>query len=224
MQSAVIGFVAVAILPLIYLGIPNPVLFAWYYKHPRTPVPPAVQRRVDRTNNVIPFVAVGLLFLSVLGLLRATPYGLRTLGFTAHSLLGAAPKGVAAGCGCLLLYAVVLVVVRPTAANLKDHLAMKWSIVPWLLLGIAAAIGEEMWRVFCLISLAGMGRYFAIAVTTLAFGVAHIPPLGRALGATAFGAFAAHLFVSTNVPWVPLFAHAVLNVGVFFLLRLSTRL
>jgi membrane protein DedA with SNARE-associated domain len=103
----------------------------WGYEHGKERVPAAVQRRVVRANKVMPFLAVGLLCLSVLGLLRSTNGSLRTLGFTGDSLLPAV--GAVAGLG-KNVYVIAFVVIAVVAGS--------WIVTR---VGLFSALAE-LWR------------------------------------------------------------------------------
>ncbi len=219
MPRFILGLFATFLLPLLYLGILNPVLFRWHYKHGNTPPPPDLARRAERVDNLIPFVALATVFVAVLGLLRWAGQNLGSLGLIYAGIQPAAAYGIAAGLIWLSLYAGVIFLFRPTAQDFSQHLPARWGLPLWLPLSLSSAIVEEVWRAYCLISMAEFGNVIAISLMAAAYGLAHLLPLGRALSATLFGIFAAYLFLNSGLLWVPIFAHAVMNIGVFFLIR-----
>ncbi len=57
------------------------------------------------------------------------------------------------------------------------------------------------------------GVAMGVTVTSLASALAHVPPTGRAVFAGVFGSFAAFLFLASGSIWVPVFAHATVDLG-----------
>lgn len=218
-----LGYFAASLLPLLYNLIPNPVLFRWYWSHRETPVPADVAQRAELVGNVIPFFAQGTL-LAVLWMLishsRLTP---RALGLTADDWESGVGFGVLAGLAWLGFYVVVLLAFRPSAERLARNWAVQVGLVYWLLLSASSAIVEEVWRAFCLVMLGEHGNAIAVGVTTVAFGLGHPMPLGRALSVMLFAIYAASLFLETRSLLVTVLAHAIVNIGVFVLIRLKTR-
>jgi Type II CAAX prenyl endopeptidase Rce1-like len=219
LRPVLAGLFAALLLPILYHGIPNPVLFRWHWKHGSSTPPTDLADRAKLIDRLIPFVALGTIFLAVIALLHRATLTLQSLGLTHTGLRASAAYGLAAGASWLAVYAGILLLVRPPPSNFADHLPARWRLSLWLPLSLFSAFVEEIWRAYCLISLADLGKTVSISATTLAFGLAHLQPPGRLLSAMLFGAFAAYLFLATQQVWVAICAHAIVNVGVFFLIR-----
>jgi membrane protease YdiL (CAAX protease family) len=211
------GFICV-LLPILYVALPNPILFRWYWNNSTdAALPSDVEYRAAVLHALL---AQGMLATILWQLSRHT---LPSMEMGLHVSRLAVGIGIAAGSGWLLFCALVLTTLRPTREVLAKHRAVRWPWQFWMSLSVSSAIVEEVWRAFCLLALSQLGHGAVVCVTAIAFGMAHIRPTARAIFATAFGIFAAWLFLATRSVWPNIVAHGIVNVGLFFLIRLAAQ-
>lgn len=185
-------------------------------------MPPDIEDKAERAGKAILFGVQGVLLATLSILAWSSCLTLETLEFRSDGWRQAFTPGILAGSGWLTSYLVVLVVFRPTAVHFARHLPARSDFSFWLALSLSSAFVEEIWRAFCLVALAAQGNVVATIVTTGTFGLAHARPCGRAISATLFAIYAAWLFLTVKSLWATVFTHALVNIGVFFLIRLST--
>jgi membrane protease YdiL (CAAX protease family) len=172
-------------------------------------------------GNAIPFIAQ-ILMASILWLLiRHSGIRLATLGLSSEEWEKAVLKGVGAGLAWLGIYVWLLLRFRPGKEVIARHKLLQRSAAFWIPLSLTSAVIEEVWRGFCLVALAGHGDVEAVAITAIACGFAHARPRGRAVSATVFGLYMAWLFLSTRSLLAMVPAHAIVNIGTLYLIRLS---
>lgn len=215
-----IGYVVTFLLPLLYQSLPNPIGLRWYWRHGDAPMPPELERRAVMASTIIPvfqlvaLVAVLWFVLSRHSLRDALRWDPERSGWMALS-------GAVAGCGWLMIYAAIFARVRPSKHMLARHQFMQRSPAFWIPVSMTAAVFEEIWRAVCLTGLSSVGRVHAIALTSVAFGLAHAQPLGRAVSAAACAVYLGVLFFWTRSVMAPIVAHAVINLGTILLVRIA---
>jgi Type II CAAX prenyl endopeptidase Rce1-like len=184
-------------------------------------MPPEVEKKAVTLGNAMPFMAQ-IILASVLWLLiRHSGFRFATFGLILDGWEKALFWGGLAGLGWLGIYVLLMLLFRPSKEILARHMLLQCSAAFWIPLSLTSAVVEEVWRGFCLVSLAGHGAVEAVAVTAIACGLAHAKPRGRAVSATAFALYAAWLFLSTHSLLATVPAHAIVNIGTLYLIRLS---
>jgi hypothetical protein len=115
------GLIAAVLLPVSRAVIPNPIWARWYWTNGRTPMPPALTRRSQRVELVIPFASLAVVALGLGILLDASDVTIETL---IHLHPGRAIVwGTAAGLGWLAPYAVLWRTAKPGAGRF----AQRWE-------------------------------------------------------------------------------------------------
>jgi membrane protease YdiL (CAAX protease family) len=218
-MSLIYGYLAVLLLPLLYVGIPNPVEIQWYWRHGTVLMPSDMERRAVRVGAVMTYAALIALLGFTSLLIKRSRTGLRSYGVTAEAWHIAIGGGCLAGSLWLCIYILLLFFTRPTHDQLVRHALRQESSGFWIVSGLLAAFVEEFWRAFCLVTIAPQGISAAVLVTSAACGVAHGPRRGRMASAALFAVFEAWLFFTTDSIWTTISAHVTVNVGTIVLIH-----
>lgn len=208
-----LDFVSILILPLAYQAIPNPALVRWQLRHGFASAPPDLARSAERWERLIPLLSTLLLLVGMIILVRSGGEGATRLKINCVRLSDALRDGFAAGIGWTAVQVGLMYLVRASIGLVSQNPLSRWPATLWVPFSLIVAASEEVWRAYCLIRWMPYGVATAVSVTTLSFALAHFPPTGRAIFAAAFGLFAARLFIGSDSIWVPVFAHATVNVG-----------
>jgi len=209
----------VTFLPVLFQAVPNPIGVRWFIKHGSTPMPPELLRKAIAVSNATAFLEVlvlggiSWLLLSRLAAADRSPPSVDARWIWYGAL------GLIAGCVWLGIYAYLIFRVRLTKNQLRGHQFVHQPLQLSVPLGLSAAVVEEIWRACCLIGLAPLGNVAAIAITSVAFGLAHAQRLGRAVSMTLFGLYLALLYLKAQSLLPPIAAHLTVNLGTIFLVR-----
>lgn len=219
-----LGVVAAALLPIIYLPVSNPVAVHWQVTKGNAPMTPEVYARAELIGNTIPFVQELLLVVGVLCLSSIWGPPTHKTGWNMDQWARMLTVGILVGLGWLTVYALILLLVRPTKSHLRQHRFLSRSALYWLCLNTGAAFAEELWRGYCLTVLnashAG-GPVGALLVSSIAFGLAHSRSLWRIGTVFIFAIVVGLLFLWGRSQWVTVGAHLTVNIGTIFLVRWS---
>lgn len=79
MSPVAAGLIAAVLLPVSRAVIPNPIWARWYWTNGRTPMPPALTRRSQRVELVLPFASLAVVALGLGILLDASDVTIETL-------------------------------------------------------------------------------------------------------------------------------------------------
>jgi membrane protease YdiL (CAAX protease family) len=219
-MSLLAGYAVAAFLPLLYQSIPNPIGLHWYVTHRGAPMPTSLERKAFTVSSMIPVFQLlalgGLLWI----LLRRAGASASALGWQLENWRAMTLLGILAGCGWVALMALmVFALLAPSKDRFAQHKFIQRPPAYWIPVSLTAALVEEVWRAFCLISLGPMGQVHAMGVTAVAFGLAHAQSLGRAVSTTACALWLGMLFLWTGSLVAPIVAHAIVNLGTMGLVR-----
>jgi membrane protease YdiL (CAAX protease family) len=212
------GYIAAALLPLLYNEVPDLIVRRWYWRHGKAPMPPVIADRAVVEGNIAPYVALIALGASLSWLIRSTEMPLSVLGMRWTDWPIPLLMGILAGSGWLALSFWIVKKTRPNREKMAGHYIAQRSLSFWLPLALVAPFVEELWRSFCLVALAGHGPAVAVVVTGIACGWGHAQSRGRAISALLFGICAAGLFLWTRSLWATVPAHLIVNIGTLALI------
>ena len=204
---------AILLLPVAYHALPNPVLVRWQLRHGYVSPPADLARSAERWNRLVPMLSVLLLLVGTVTLIRYGGEGILRLKIHYVGFSHALRDGVAAGLGCTAAQVGLMYLARPSVEHGSRNPLSRWPAALWVPFSMVVAVSEELWRAYCLVRWMPYGVAAAVSLTSLSFALAHVPPLGRAVFAGVFGSFAAFLFIASGSIWVPVFAHATVNLG-----------
>jgi membrane protease YdiL (CAAX protease family) len=219
-----LGLVAAALLPIVYLPVSNPVAIRWRVTKGNVPMTPEVYARAELVGNTIPFVRELLLLVGILCLSSIWGPPTDQTGWNMNAWSRMLAVGIFVGLGWLTVYALIVMLVRPTKSQLRQHRFLSRSVLYWLCLNTGAAVVEEMWRGYCLTVLHeshAVGPIGALLVSSGAFGLAHSRSLWRIGTTFLFAIVMGLLFLWGRSQWTTVGAHLTVNIGTIFLVRWS---
>lgn len=218
------GCVVALLLPVLYTAVPNPVLFRWFWHVGHDPVeiqrvPIDVAEEAERVAKLLRWTVLGTLLVILYLCVRLFSIRWIELGVTLDNWPVALCDGVAAGAAWLAVYVRMATATWVQNGKPTDNLAARVKLPYWLSLSIVAASVEEVWRAYCLVTLAALGSTTATFITATAFGLAHLSSLGRAVIAGLFGVYIALLFLIVRSILATTTAHLIVNIGVWFIVQ-----
>jgi membrane protease YdiL (CAAX protease family) len=222
----ILGLATAALLPILYLTIPNPVVVHWHATNRDAAMPADVVARAARVDKIVPFVQMFLLLVSVLCLTRMWGPAMNEAGWNMNQWVRMLAVGILVGMSWLATYYVVMILLRPTKAQLGRHQYVDGPPVYWITHAVCAAIVEEVWRGYSLTVLqttSGFGPIGALFASSVAFGLAHARSLLRFGSMALFGTVLALLFIWAETQWATIGAHLALNLGMIGLVRIAYR-
>lgn len=219
-----IELLALSIYPLAATLTPNPVLLVWQARNGPLPIPAHLTERVERAGRYMIVCIELLVVVTVVILMRklsvpSVAVGLRVYQWHVSLFLG---------CVIGLIWVALLWLCLRSLGTVasKTDFRQRGSVFQWFTIYIAVAFSEEFWRAFCLVLLlATPGRTVAIpiALTTIAFGLGHLPHgVPMALGAAMSGLVYGILFIWTGSLLAPAFAHFISDLGGLWWIRAHT--
>ena len=168
------------------------------------PMTPEVSARAELAAKAIPFGRELLLLVGVLCLSSTWGPPMDQVGWNMKEWARMLVVGVLVGLGWLLVYVLILVFVRPTKSQWRQHRYLSGSALYWICLYSGAAVAEELWRGYCLTILDAshaVGSFGALLVTSIAFGLAHSRSRSRMGTMLLFAGVLGFLFLWGRSQW-----------------------
>ena len=182
-------------------------------------MPLHLYRRALRVSEFIPvtnLVIVGaVLWLAV----RMEKVSLPPPEGDLRTALRMAAVGLGAAAIWLLLCVAIYATARPRSTHFATSRLVQKSFMFWVPMSLAAAVVEELWRAVCLYTLSGLGRARSVAITSLAFGLAHADSPGHVASTMLIAAWLGVIFLSTQSLVAIVIAHVAINIGMVVLAR-----
>jgi membrane protease YdiL (CAAX protease family) len=218
-MSLGIGLAMAALWPVIVHTLPNPITFVWHFKNGFVPPPPEVEKRAEGIGYVLALVESSALGIISWGLLRNSPLG---DDIFAASTLDPVPNlcyGLLSGFAWMVLMALTARRASLTRERLARHQLIRSPLSFTFATFVVGAPAEELWRAFCMLSLAPAGNVLAVLTTGLAFGLAHAESRARFAVTTLAGFYLGWLFITTRSLIATTAAHLAMNAGLLLLIR-----
>jgi membrane protease YdiL (CAAX protease family) len=188
--------------------------------------------RILRNHRYLLPVNGAILCTFIYVLMRRYSLPARVLGLHLHGLPIWLGLGVGIGVAYLTLtHPWAMRRVAGTSYEGPEYLA-RGSAGLWVLINLVACFAEELWRAFCLVSLARLNHraVFAVAITSLAFALAHYGgqrsssfEIGNLLGYATSGVLFAVVFLWSGSIVATYTGHLLTNLVVLYRVRRAKR-
>ncbi len=225
-MSGLTAYLALAILPLVYSFIPNPVALYWEFKNPSIAMPRAIAEKAERAGRyvLLPMEALVIMLVSLLMLKHSVPparVGIRLEEWEKHIGIG-----IIAGFSWVGFQGILPYVFPVLQVGLSTHFRQKGTVPFWVFVDIFGSSAEEFWRAFCLFALMNSGHALStsVALTAIAFSAAHTRLRAGAFMTAIFGIGAALLFLWQQSFLTTASAHLIANLGGLYWIRRAKHL
>jgi membrane protease YdiL (CAAX protease family) len=209
------AYLAPLVLPLCVFLPFNFIRFDWGFRNGLKTMPTEVLTRAERVDQLVwPFQHATLLGLVTI-LMAQEKISAAQVGIRGDHWQLSLALGITAGLLLVAMQGLVWKLVPSVMADGGEFENAKGSAILWCANHIVAAFSEELWLVFCVVSLlrAGFPLFVAILVPSIAFGSAHFTYRLGALTVAIKGSFSIFLFLATGSLFAPFMFHLLGNLG-----------
>jgi len=215
-------FFALAIFPLAYFVVINPVGFSWSFHHGLKATPPELLEKAQYTDRYVVttrnIIVLGLLTaLIVHQSIPAARIGLNLKNWPLNTLIG-----VSAGLMVVTLQGMVWKFLPSLNKNPNNPELRSGPVWFWIVSTLFGAFAEELWIAVCIVVLIQTSHSIlaSVLVTAIIFGLLHYGyRFGGILAIASYGAISGSLFVLRGSVLPLLLFHFIGNVGVLYWIR-----
>jgi hypothetical protein len=219
--------------PLSIFLVPAPMAIRWIRTHGKETMPDSLQATLLEDSRLWYFAQL-LIVVSILSLwVLYKPFLLDQLFSAMKDPFHHLAEGIGAAAVLTLSRFVYIMLPNFRTSRLHEHSFAKGPLRIWLLTFLVAGAVEEIWRACCILSLreSGLGSTISIAVTSVAFVLAHMSGIpGRMVGIREelfweflFGITLGTLFVQLDSLIAPYIAGLIFNIFNLCLVRYTNK-